>query len=173
MPFGSTDQSDAPAGKLQSALKALSYPVSTILGVFYANSKVRNESYNNLRGMGAFDDLRAHRDRQAQNLLEASGIHPADHTRTMIDPQRAKQFSSGHAAIDAEYAEAINQRIADLGYTNMWKRYKALHFNQRLETGMRFFTVAGASLGVILTIANNKHLMDKLNERGDEADVTR
>ena len=147
--------SDSPTSEEQQsvitkALNISSVPIAIASGLFYANSRIRDWSYNSLRNVGMFNDLIAERTTNAAPLFTA----PRD-------------IHADLSALNKSHSEAIAKRIEDYGLSGISKRYKLLHSNQKVEMVVGAMTVSALTLGIVLAAADHKKLFS-LVTGGDE-----
>jgi hypothetical protein len=143
-----TNQYDDTSAFLTKTLKLLALPLSAVTGLFFGHTFVRNKSYDNLKNLGAFDAERNARLKSAQEIYPKWGD--------------TKDVTSEIKELSRNYSKRMDDRIADMGYETMGKRFKLLHRNQKFDAVMQFFTAAGVMLGVVLTIADHKNIFGDL-----------
>lgn len=141
-------------GTFSKVLKVLAYPIAALTGGAFWHTHVRKSSLERINNMGtqpggAFADLVATR-KAAHDALLAKPINPETFPHELKTINQA--FSQGQAT-----------RMEKMGFSTMLSRYKSLSRYTRFETALTAFTAAGISLGVLLTIADSKFLLNKIN----------
>ena len=149
-----TKEADAASGMFTKALKILAIPLAAAAGMVYGRSSVSDKSYEKLRNLGAFDHLRGIRHDKARTFFK--------------DWENGeKDISTKINEMNFAHAKEVDARIAEIGYDSAYKRFMGLHPTQRREVVMGAFTASGIALGVILTIADHKHLFSLLRSKDD------
>ena len=139
-------------------IKVIAYPVSGAIAWIFGQSKSRHESYGNIKNAGAFTEGRNRRNNEIAEILNS-------HDKTDV----AQKLSDA----EKRYSKYVDKRFAEIGLSGRWARFKSLHPIQKMETGLTAFTAAGISLGVLLTIADSKSLLSKLNVSDRDKDTSR
>lgn len=79
--------------------------------------------------------------------------------------------SKRFALLNDKYRVVIREFFEDLNITGPMKYIKVSNRNQKVETAVFALTAAGISLGALLTIANNRGLLDALSEKSHSHDT--
>ena len=138
-------------GDVSKAIEFAAYPASALVGVHFVNEEISDQLYNNLKSLKLLPQVSTH--------LENFRIRAHN-----MGADTAEKLPAFHEKFTGIY----NERLKDLGFTDFTKRYEGLHANQRLDAIIKGFTAAGVTLGVMLTIANGKGLLDKLKRKEDD-----
>ena len=137
--------------ELSKGLEFAAYPLSAAVGVHFVNEEINDQLYNNLKSLKLLPQVNRHlehfRSNAASMGAETAGKLPEFHEK---------------------FTSLYNDRLKGLGFTDFNKRYEGLHSNQKLDAIIKGFTAAGVTLGVMLTIANAKGLMDKVRRKDDQ-----
>lgn len=142
------------SGIVSKALKIIAVPVSAASGLFYGNSRVRNQNYNNLRNRGIFKDLKDAHDDNVRALMPEVG--------------KTKDISEDLSKLNKALSEKIDTRIKDIGFGTFQKKFKNIHSTQRVETIIGAITVTTLVLGAILAIADHKSITDLFADKSKD-----
>lgn len=150
-----SDIQDNDPGTFGKALKVLAYPLSATIGAAYAHIHARNKLYDLLKFTPEIDKARhEHWDRLNSIVASTTDIK--------------ETLSAEHS----RYSGKVTQFFRERGFHNTFDYIKGLQHNQKIETALAFFTAAGISLGVMLTIADHKSLLDRFRPEHKPDDQT-
>lgn len=141
----------APPSGLERVLRPLAWPISALAGLYYGHAYIRNHSYDKLKNMGLFRNKWNERNETIQKLVPEWGVQ--------------KDVSDEIKAANLVYSTHTEERMAELGFQSVSKRFSLLHHTQKFEALLNAFTAFGVSLGVIFSITEHKDLADKLSAK--------
>jgi hypothetical protein len=141
-------QQSEKSGAINKTLEFSAYPLAGVAGTYALHSAVSNTLYDTLKKQGKLDKLS---DNINNFIAETGGSNQA---------KTAEKLSELHKINTRDY----KNRLKELGFKNFKQQYDGLHSNQKLNSVVSAFTAAGITLGVILTIAKNTSLMEKLDK---------
>lgn len=134
-------------GIISRAIKVAAYPISGLVGFLYTKNYVHSEFYDNIKET-ALNKERMARDAKVAEMFPPPGV--------------TKDIKNDLSQLHKEYWATTTQRFEEAGYHNTWDYLKGLHANQKWEAATTFLTAAGITLGVLLTVAENKQLRSLL-----------
>ncbi len=137
---------------INKAANIAAYPISAAVGVFTFVSSVNDKLYDTLKKLGELDG--------ELNASKADFKQATANNKSKI----AEKLSNYHT----QNTSAYNTKLQGMGFTSFWKKVKGIHSDQRVDSAMIGLTFATVGLGVLLTIANSKGLMDKINAKKKE-----
>lgn len=136
-------------GIINRTLNAIAYPVSLAVGWVYAHISARNSLYDTVKYNDEFHKpIRQPHWDNVKNILSKHG-------------NVAAEIAQEHAKFSRETTQFFKSR----GFHNTFDYFKGISSQQKLDSVMSFFTAAGISLGVMLTIADNKSLFERFTRR--------
>jgi len=143
-------EGDSSKGETSSALTLLSYPVGLVTGFQAAKTWIGMGSYKNLAKQELFGDVQQNRTAQYRDAVQKQAAGQ------VVDmPAEARR-------IEQEYHEAVGRKFETLGYRGIGDHWKGLQRRQRVESVMIGATVAGVTIGALLTILRNSHWLSSL-----------
>jgi hypothetical protein len=135
---------------LQKTLKVLAYPVAAVTGGVYAHKHARNSLYDTLKSLGAFNyEISAHKS-SGETLVRTT-----TNLKGKIRPGSIK------------YNDDVTTILKNRGFNNTIDYFRELHPNQQFETLVTAFSAASIALGVALTIADNRSIIDRFSKHRD------
>lgn len=137
---------------INKAANIAAYPVSVAVGAFTFVSSVNDKLYDTLKKLG---ELNEELGKSKTDFKQST-----ENNRSKI----AEKLSDFHKQNTASY----NNKLKEMGFTSFWKRFNGIHRDQRVDSAMIGITFATVGLGALLTIANNKGLMEKVNSHDKE-----
>ncbi len=138
---------------INKAAGFLAYPVSAAAGIYAFISSVDDKLYDTLR-----KNITSLSDKLNENKETFKNSIANDAKKT------AEELPKFHKNNSDIYKGELEER----GINSFWKKFNSLHKNQKIDSALIGFTATGIGLGVLLTIANSKGLMDKINEKEKE-----
>lgn len=138
---------------INKAADVLAYPISAAAGIYTFVSSVDDKLYDTLK--------------KNISSLETKLNSSKTEFQTEIEKNVTKtseELQKFHGRNSDIYKNELKSRKID----SFWKKLKGIHSDQRTDAAIIAFTAAGIGLGVLLTIANSKGLMDKINAKEKE-----
>jgi hypothetical protein len=135
--------------KSSGAPNIAAYAVSGAVGLGYGASAVSNDFYNHLRNREVFKDPKDKLDKTIRDLFDVQKNHSGDVSKELREANRA-------------YTKEVKEIIKSKGYGSLLKRFGSLNTNHKLDIGMKVFTAAGISLGVMFAVTNSKSLFSSI-----------
>jgi hypothetical protein len=144
-------------GLIDETIKLAAIPTGIIGGGIYASTYVRKISGENFKEIGMLNDVRKEQKIKSKPLFERGAL--------------GEDISAELNAIKKETSIAIETQITNSGYTNLFKRFKSLHPDQRTEVGVIAFTAASFVVGAMYALSENQKLLRQFRAyKGREED---
>jgi len=154
-------QPEPPKPFATKALEVVAWPLSVAIGWFWGHEHLRNNLYDTLKHAEDFEKPIRKRHWDKVNDISVAG---GDITEKL--PAEYKMF-------DAKVTEYFRPR----GLRNTMDYFRAAHRNEKIKAAMIAFGAGGFTLGVMLTLAENKSLQDlfsrKENEKNTDQSVSK
>jgi len=131
-------------------IKIVAYPISLAAGFLVTNTSVRDSAYQKAKKRGGFDDIEIKfggKDRQDLVLKNSQLITQEEWL------ERAIKNKLSHSA-------AVQEKMEELGINRFASKWKYINRGNKQKAIIDGLTVAGISIGAILTIANTKSLTE-------------
>ncbi len=141
--------------KTSKILELAAYPIAIGAGAFTFVSSVNDKLYDTLKGL---DELGDGLNKNKENFKAETAT---------IRSKVAEKLSAFHR----QNTDVYNNKLKELGFTSFSKRLGGIHRDQRVDSALIGLTFATLTLGAILTIANSKSLMNKINAKEKEQDA--
>jgi preprotein translocase subunit SecF len=170
----------APPTGFQKALKVLSWPIAAVTGVFYGHRHARNSIYDTLKGQGEFEVAREKRD----STINAEKVKAQDAAKIKAQAEKAAPETSKEleytlrgvvGKANREYEKDVSKALHKRGYKWTHEFVGDLSRTEMFETAAIAISAASVALGVVLTIAGNKNIIDRFtggNQKDAEAQRT-
>ncbi len=142
-----------PAAAPGTAPNVIAYGVSGAVGLGYGASAVSNDFYNHLRNRGVFDVPRDVLNEEIRAIFK--------------DETVVKDVSQKLREANTAYRSKVKDIIEAKGFKSVFKRFNSLNTNHKLDIGMKVFTAAGISLGVMFAVTNSKSLFSSILGKDD------
>ncbi len=139
---------------VSKALEIAAWPISAAIGWWWGHDHLRNDLYDTLKHAKDFE--KPIRQKHWDKISEIS-VASGDITRKL--PQEHKVFN-------AEVIEYFRPR----GFKNTLDYFRAAPRNGKIKAIMTAFGAGGITLGVILTLAENKGLQQLFSRKEKETD---
>jgi len=149
-----SDRSENQPNPFSNTLKMMAYPLSVAIGWYYGHVTIRNKTYDRIKRYGGFDDILPNHVKNMEELVRPHG--------------ELRNITHEFAPLHGEFTGKISQRMRELGFKNTHDYMKGLHHNEKLEAALTAFTAAGITLGVILSIADSKTMLNMMNPEEKE-----
>jgi hypothetical protein len=137
---------------VEKAVSALKYPISAAAGVVFGHRHARNALYDTLKKREVFDVQEKILDAAVKNASKSGSL------KGRIRPQSIG-FNSG-----------VSKFLKEKGFNNTIDYIAELHPNQQIDTALAAFSAASIALGVMLTIGQNKSLMERFSSSSKDSD---
>lgn len=128
------------------------YPASVGTFLYTLYHHAREEAFDHLKHTGWMGP-------KLQSMLEKhktnANLHPENGFQTI--PKFHKEFSN-----------EISERFMEIGVDNPRKLWGLLHHDKQIRVLTEAATISGITLGALLTIANHRQLVEKVNQHDKE-----
>jgi hypothetical protein len=138
-------------GALSKALKFIAYPVAAFTGFLSARTTIRSHAYDNVLRHEATKDI--HDDVFVK--MKEKGHWASDHIKA---GKGSVDFIEETKAMHKTYEHAYETRMGELKLGSLWRRWKFNQPHQQQQVIINGLTVAGITLGAVLTMAHSKTL---------------
>lgn len=128
------------------------YPISLVTGLFYAHDHVRYLSIEKFRRHDEFK----------------TDTNAWDEIKEIIRSEKEVDVKPKVIAISEKFTKKADAAFAKIGYKNWRDHFKTLNPYDKADVLEKFGTVSAISLGVLLTVANSKNLLEQINGKDDE-----
>lgn len=152
---GKDDGHSSERSETEKVVSALKYPVAAGVGYFYGHRYARNALYDTLKNRGVFKEGEKKLDKAVQGVVK-------------VAQKTAGSLKGKIRPLSIKYNDGVTTFLEEKGFHNTIDYIKELHPNQQFDTAVAFFSAASIALGVIMTIGENKSLMDRFNKSRDK-----
>lgn len=159
---------------LQRALRVLAYPIAAATGAFYLHKSSRNAIYDILKKRDEFKNVT---DTEGNIIEKRAEQHLADDYKTITaDAEKLEGAQKGRIqgklrGILTKNSGEITEHLHARGYKYTHQYFADLPLIPQIEIGVAAIGAATVALGVVLSIADNKSLVDKLTRSHKSQDV--
>jgi hypothetical protein len=150
-----------PPSAVEKTISALKYPIVAASGIIFGHRYARNALYDTLKNRKVFKDHEEALDTAVSDAVKEA-VATSGSLKGKIRP------------LSKNYNKAVTDFLKEKGFKNTIDYIAELHPNQQFDTALAAFSAASITLGVILTMTQNKSLFDNfMNASDKKADVGR